>query len=77
MDKQKTKILILVEGSKREISLMNHLLSIYGISESHQIVSYNTNIHVLYDSMFKDDDPDTLDLLQVLKEREKDDIYGN
>lgn len=74
MDKQKAKILVLVEGSRRETALMNHLLAIYGINERHQIVSYNTNIHVLYNSMFKDEDPYTLDLLQVLKEREKDEI---
>ena len=74
MDKQKAKILVLVEGSRRETALMNHLLAIYGIGERHQIVSYNTNIHVLYNSMFKDEDPNTLDLLQVLKEREKDEV---
>ena len=72
MNKQKAKILMLVEGAKTDVVLMKHLLEIYGISDSHQIVSYNTNIYVLYNRMFKDDDPETLDLLQVLKENEKD-----
>lgn len=72
MNKQKAKILMLVEGEKTDVDLMKRLLEIYGISDSHQIVSYNTNIYVLYNRMFKDDDPNTLDLLQVLKEKEKD-----
>ena len=72
MNKQKAKILMLVEGAKTDVVLMKHLLEVYGISDSHQIVSYNTNIYVLYNRMFKDDDPETLDLLQVLKENEKD-----
>ena len=36
------KILILVEGEKTDVKLMNHLLQVYGISEDHVIVSYNT-----------------------------------
>ena len=51
---------------------MKHLLEVYGISDTHQIVSYNTNIYVLYNRMFEDGDPETLDLLQILKENEKD-----
>ena len=72
MNKQKAKILMLVEGEKTDVVLMKHLLAIYGISDRHQIVSYNTNIYVLYNRMFKEDDPNSLDLLQVLKENEKD-----
>ena len=72
MNNHYTKILLLVEGASREKKLMDHLLNVYGISTSHQIVSYNTSIYDLYDRMFLDDDPETLDLLQVLKEHEKD-----
>ena len=68
----KPKILMLVEGAKMEIKLMEHLLSVYGISQSHQIVSYNTSIYDLYAHMFVDTDPDDVDLLQLLKERETD-----
>ena len=57
-----------------EIKLMEHLLSIYGINQSHQIVSYNTSIYDLYAHMFVDTDPDDVDLLQLLKEREPDPV---
>ncbi len=72
MDETKAKILMLVEGAKTDVVLMNHVLKLYGISDSHQIVSYNTNIYSLYDSLFASGDPNVLDLLQVLKENEKD-----
>ena len=68
----KSKILVLVEGEKTDCKLMQHLLSIYGIDSNHEIVSYNTNIYTLYNEMFKDDNPDSLDILQVLKTHEKD-----
>lgn len=71
MDK-KSRILMLVEGGKTDVKIMNHLISIYGIDASHEIVSYNTNIYTLYNEMFKDNDPDSMDLLQVLRSREKD-----
>lgn len=77
MNKQKPKILVLGEGEKTDIKIMNHLLSIYGIRDHHQIVSYKTNIYVLYKKMFVNDDPDSLDLLQVLKENEKDESIKN
>lgn len=72
MDKQNAKILVLVEGEKTDVKIMNHLLSVYGIRDHHQIVSYNTNIYVLYKKLFAEEDPESLDLLQVLKENEKD-----
>ena len=72
MDKARSKILVLVEGPKTDYKLMEKLLSVYGIDASHQIVSYNTNIYTLYNAMFRDQDPDALDLLQVLREREPD-----
>lgn len=72
MDEHRAKILILVEGAKTDVALMKHLLDVYGIGERHEIVSYNTNIYVLYNMMFRDENPESLDLLQVLKEWEKD-----
>lgn len=68
----KSKILVLVEGEKTDYRLMGHLLEVYGISDSHEIVSYNTNIYVLYNEMFRDGDPSSMDILQILKERERD-----
>lgn len=68
-----SKILIIVEGPKTEVALMNKLLGIYGLSEDHELYSYNTNIYELYSRL--PDDPKEyqfIDLLQILKDREKD-----
>ena len=72
MDDVKTKVLVLVEGEKTDVNLMSHLFDVYGISNKHQIVSYKTNIYVLYNRMFKNTSPEDVDLLQVLKEQERD-----
>ena len=74
MNKEKSKILVIVEGAKTDVRLMEHLLNIYEIDEKHEIVSYNTNIYALYNEMFRDDDPENIDILQLMKEREKDPI---
>lgn len=72
MADERSKILVLVEGQKTDYQLMERLLRIYGISNSHKIVSYNTNIYVLYNEMFRDGDPASMDVLQTLKEHEHD-----
>lgn len=72
MSKKNAKILMLVEGAKTDVRLMKHLLDVYGISSNHEIVSYNTNIYTLYKDMFADHDPESIDLLQLLKSREPD-----
>ena len=69
----KSKILIIVEGTKAEPKLMRHLLDVYHIADSHEIVSYGTNIYALYNEMFHDGDPETIDLHQLLRERESND----
>lgn len=69
---ERSKILILVEGAKTDYRLMERLLKVYGITENHNIVSYNTNIYTLYHQMFKDGDPASIDILQNLKQHEKD-----
>ena len=43
MDKDKRKILILVEGSRTEVRLMEYLMQMYKIDIKYEIVSYNTN----------------------------------
>ena len=48
MNSEKAKILLLVEGARTDTALMERLLSIYGISQRHKIVSYNTNLYTLY-----------------------------
>ena len=72
MNSEKAKILLLVEGARTDTALMERLLSIYGISQRHKIVSYNTNLYTLYNCMFEDGDPSAIDLLQHLKEHERD-----
>ena len=65
------KILILVEGEKTDLRVMERLLQKYGISKRHEIVPYKTDIYDLYDCMFVNTEPQDMDLLQVLKERER------
>ncbi|WP_295094447.1 hypothetical protein [Ruminococcus sp.] len=72
MDEKVPKILMIVEGAKTDVKLMTHLLNVYGISQNHEIVSYNTNIYTLYREMFADGDPGSMDILQILKAREND-----
>lgn len=66
------KILILVEGAKTDVRLMEKLLAVYELASRYKIVSYNTNIYTLYQEMFSENDPEAFDLLQLLKEREPD-----
>lgn len=72
MAKEKRKIFVLVEGAKTDVALMERLFSIYQIDFKYEIVSYCTNIYTLYKEMFEDNDPDDMDLLQLLKSRESD-----
>ena len=72
MNSNKRQILVIVEGSKTDYNLMTHLLNVYGISQDHNIVAYDTNIYSLYNVVFATDDPDSIDILQSLKEHEKD-----
>lgn len=70
MGKSKAKILVLVEGSRVDPRLMKRLFQLYHIDAKYEIVSYNTNIYVLYDEMFYDGKPEDMDILQVLREHE-------
>lgn len=71
MNKDKRKILVLVEGAKTDVRLIGYLMKIYEIDVKYEIVSYNTNIYTLYNEMFLEGDPDAMDILQILKEREQ------
>lgn len=64
--------MVLVEGKKTDYRLMAHLLHVYGIDSRHEIVSYNTNIYTLYKEVFFEGDPASVDILQMLKEHERD-----
>ena len=61
MSDGKSKILVLVEGAKTDVKLMQKLFEVYGISERYEILSYNTNIYTLYREMFSDGDPSSID----------------
>ncbi len=64
---------MIVEGARTDVRLMKKLIAQYDIcGNDHDIVSYNANIYSLYNQMFKDMDPYEADLMQVLKEHEKD-----
>lgn len=67
-----TKVLLLVEGEKTDVRLMKHLFKIYSINLKYTIIPYKTNIYTLYNEMFKENKPDEIDILQILKSREKD-----
>jgi len=70
----KKKILILVEGQNTEPELLQKLFTFYPeLDVKYEVVSYCTHIYALYQSLFADDRASEMDLLQVLKEREKDD----
>lgn len=60
---------MVVEGAKQEPRLVRALIEAYGLGEEYEVYSYGTNIHELYERMFKDDDSDSLSLMGVLKER--------
>lgn len=74
MGDEKKKILVLVEGEKRDVGVMETLFKVYEeIDAKYEIVSYRTNIYVLYGELFSETvEPSDLDLLQVLKTREHD-----
>ena len=71
MKYNKAKVLIVTEGLKPESRIMNSLFSVYKLDAKHEIVHYGTDIYVLHDEMFINESPDDMDLLQVLKSREK------
>ena len=72
MGNYKAKILVLVEGSRTDMRLMNHIFETYEIDAKYEIVSYNTNIYVLYNEMFYEGKPGDMDILQMLRACEQD-----
>jgi hypothetical protein len=66
--------MILVEGDKTEPKILKRMLDTYKIDINYELQIYHTNIYVLYNEMFRDGEDrfNALDLLQVLKSKEKD-----
>ena len=56
---------MLVEGARTDVALLERLLSTYQIDIKYEIVPYCTNIYTLYHEMFEDNDPASMDLLQL------------
>ena len=66
------KMLVVVEGIKKDVQLMKRLFALYLSDEYREIISYGTNLYELYGQMEKEaDDWESLDFLQVLKMHEK------
>lgn len=63
------KILLIVEGEKDDVKLMNSLFELFGLNINYELVSYKTDIYDLYNRLFQEDDSEYLELTQVLKER--------
>jgi hypothetical protein len=57
-------ILFIVEGKKEEPLIIKTLISEFFKKQINAIISYNTNIHQLYDDLFEDGDIDIIRLLQ-------------
>jgi len=72
MNSMTRKIFVLVEGARTDASLMQRLFRIYNLDVRYEIVSYCTNIHALYNAIFIENDPESIDLLQLLKSHEPD-----
>ena len=72
-NEKKKKILILVEGQKKEPELLKTLFTFFPeLDAKYKIVSYRTHIYALYQDLFIRNQADEIDLLQLLKERETD-----
>lgn len=71
MDDSRTKIFMLVDGERREHDFVKRLFSLYDLDLEYEIVTYNSKIYSLYNEMFVYNDPEDMDLLQVLKSRER------
>lgn len=61
------RILFIVEGKKTEPRFIKKMMSTLGLAEEKEIYSFGTNIHVLYDKVFGNADPEEVDLLLSLK----------
>lgn len=71
------KILMLVEGAKKDVRLMKKFNDLYVSEENCEVISYNTNIYELYGQISEYWDEGSFDILQVLKEHEKDEKKKN
>jgi hypothetical protein len=67
----KRSILVIAEGEKTEPNLIRYAFEKYQLSYEYEVYSYCTNVYDLYDSLFEGNDAEDIELLGVLKERER------
>lgn len=67
----KRSILLITEGQRAEPALVRRALAAYGFDAAYEIVPYGANIHDLYARLFTDGQDDSVELLGVLKEKER------
>jgi hypothetical protein len=67
----KRSILLITEGQRAEPALVRRALAAYGFDAAYEIVPYGANIHDLYARLFADGQDDSVELLGVLKEKER------
>jgi len=66
------RILFIVEGERTEDRFVRKMMKVFGIADERKTYVYGTNIHVLYESVFGDSDPEDVDLLLALKSGTED-----
>ena len=64
----KRRVLLVVEGERKEVELFSKLFKEYELDLDYEIYSYCANVHDLYERMFSDGDPNDLSLMGVLRE---------
>ena len=67
-----SKILILLEGEKLEKDIILKLIDIYKFKTNIEIFFYKTNIHNLYKDIKNTNDNSFLDIITLLRRKEKD-----
>ena len=67
-----SKILILLEGEKLEKDIILKLKDIYKFKNNIEIFIYKTNIHNLYKDIKNTNDNSFLDIITLLRRKEKD-----
>lgn len=63
--KKSAKILLIVEGDKREPAVMRQLFSQFGIADEYQIVSYCSNLYSLYNILFPKSHSDEVEMMDL------------
>lgn len=66
---RKRKVLLVVEGERKELDLFEKLFAEYSLDADYEIYPYQTNIYELYERMFEGGDAEGLSFLGILREK--------